>query len=96
MVSDQMEGIILQAEGAYPESTPAWSVSQRLAVIPRQPGSRRFTELAFARNYERLLALKRTYDPDDVFHSTIGHITPTEKDSISLFQPAREIRQVIK
>ena len=52
--------------------------------------------LAFARNYKRLLALKRTYDPDDVFHSTIGHITPTEKDSISLFQPAREMGQVIK
>ena len=52
--------------------------------------------LAFARNYERQLALKQTYDPDEVFHSTIGHITPTEKDSISLFEPAREIRQVIK
>ncbi|WP_338250980.1 BBE domain-containing protein [Dictyobacter halimunensis] len=32
---------------------------------------------AFGSNYERLLQLKRTYDPDDVFHSTIGHITPT-------------------
>lgn len=32
--------------------------------------------LAFGPNYERLLELKRTYDPDDVFHSTIGHITP--------------------
>jgi FAD/FMN-containing dehydrogenase len=32
--------------------------------------------LAFGSNYERLLDLKRTYDPDDVFHSTIAHITP--------------------
>lgn len=33
--------------------------------------------LAFGSNYERLLELKRTYDPDDVFHSTVGHLTPT-------------------
>jgi FAD/FMN-containing dehydrogenase len=33
--------------------------------------------LAFGPNYERLLALKRTYDPDDIFHSTVGHIAPT-------------------
>jgi len=33
--------------------------------------------LAFGPNYERLLALKRTYDPDDIFHSTPGHISPT-------------------
>ncbi len=32
--------------------------------------------LAFGSNYERLLDLKRTYDPDDVFHSAIGHLTP--------------------
>lgn len=32
--------------------------------------------LAFGPNYGRLLELKRTYDPDDVFHSTIGHIMP--------------------
>lgn len=30
--------------------------------------------LAFGSNYERLLDLKRKYDPDDVFHSTIGHL----------------------
>jgi FAD/FMN-containing dehydrogenase len=30
--------------------------------------------LAFGSNYERLLALKRTYDPDDVFSSAIGHL----------------------
>jgi hypothetical protein len=30
--------------------------------------------LAFGSNYERLLDLKRTYDPDDVFRSTIGHL----------------------
>jgi hypothetical protein len=32
--------------------------------------------LTFGPNYVRLLDLKRTYDPDDVFHSTIGHIIP--------------------
>ncbi len=31
---------------------------------------------AFGSNYERLLDLKRTYDPDDVFSSTIGHLAP--------------------
>jgi quercetin dioxygenase-like cupin family protein len=30
--------------------------------------------LAFGSNYERLLDLKRKYDPDDVFRSTIGHL----------------------
>jgi hypothetical protein len=32
--------------------------------------------LAFGANYERLIELKRTYDPDDVFCSTIGHLVP--------------------
>jgi FAD/FMN-containing dehydrogenase len=30
--------------------------------------------LAFGSNYERLLDLKRKYDPEDVFRSTIGHL----------------------
>ncbi|WP_082690180.1 BBE domain-containing protein [Leptolyngbya sp. NIES-2104] len=32
--------------------------------------------LAFGSNYERLLDLKRRYDSEDVFDSTIGHIAP--------------------
>ena len=40
-------------------------------------GEQERVPLAFGPNYERLLALKRMYDPDDVFQSTIGHITPT-------------------
>ncbi|WP_250126765.1 FAD-binding oxidoreductase [Chroococcidiopsis sp. CCMEE 29] len=32
--------------------------------------------LTFGSNYERLLDLKQTYDPDDVFRSTIGHVAP--------------------
>ncbi len=39
-------------------------------------GEQERVPLAFGPNYERLLELKRTYDPDDVFQSTIGHITP--------------------
>jgi FAD/FMN-containing dehydrogenase len=30
--------------------------------------------LAFGSNYKRLLDLKRKYDPDDVFRSTIEHL----------------------
>lgn len=33
--------------------------------------------LAFGSNYERLLDLKRKYDPEDVFRSTIGHLAPS-------------------
>jgi len=40
-------------------------------------GEQERVPLAFGPNYVRLLDLKRTYDPDDVFHSTIGHIIPT-------------------
>lgn len=32
--------------------------------------------LAFGTNYQRLLDLKRKYDPEDVFDSTIGHLIP--------------------
>jgi FAD/FMN-containing dehydrogenase len=39
-------------------------------------GEQERVPLAFGPNYERLLDLKRAYDPDDVFHSTIGHVTP--------------------
>ncbi|GHO98919.1 hypothetical protein KSF_089670 [Reticulibacter mediterranei] len=31
---------------------------------------------AFGSNYQHLLNLKRAYDPDDVFQSTIGHVSP--------------------
>jgi len=40
-------------------------------------GEQERVPLAFGPNYERLLDLKRAYDPDDVFCSTIGHIAPT-------------------
>jgi FAD binding domain/Berberine and berberine like len=32
--------------------------------------------LAFGSNYKRLLELKRRYDSDNIFRSTIGHVTP--------------------
>lgn len=40
-------------------------------------GEQERVPLAFGPNYERLLKLKHMYDPDDVFHSTIGHVKPT-------------------
>jgi FAD/FMN-containing dehydrogenase len=39
-------------------------------------GEQERVPLTFGSSYERLRELKRTYDPDDVFHSTIGHIPP--------------------
>jgi hypothetical protein len=33
---------------------------------------------AFGSNYERMLAIKRSYDPNDVFQSTVGHV-PAER-----------------
>jgi len=39
-------------------------------------GEQERVPLTFGPNYERLLELKRMYDPDDVFHSTVGHIIP--------------------
>jgi FAD binding domain/Berberine and berberine like len=41
-------------------------------------GAEQRVPLAFGPNYERLLTLKRRYDPEDLFHSTIGHIRPTD------------------
>ena len=38
--------------------------------------------LSFGPNYERLLDVKRKYDPDDVFQSTIGHITPRAHETL--------------
>jgi len=32
--------------------------------------------LAFGPNYERMRNIKRIYDPEDVFRSTIGHVSP--------------------
>jgi len=34
---------------------------------------------AFGLNFERLVEVKRTYDPDDVFRSVIGHISPSAR-----------------
>ncbi len=61
----------------------AQNLSQALAPYALKGGyinllSERESEripLAFGANYARLLDLKRSYDPDDVFSSTIGHIS---------------------
>lgn len=58
------------------------NISQALAPYALKGGYISFLDqeeqervrLAFGSNYERLLDLKRKYDPDDVFRSTIGHL----------------------
>jgi FAD/FMN-containing dehydrogenase len=60
----------------------AQNISDALAPYAFQGGNINFLDeqeqervpLAFGSNYERLLDLKRKYDPDDVFRSTIGHL----------------------
>lgn len=61
----------------------AQNISQALAPYAFKGGINLLDEkeqervpLAFGSNYERLLDLKRKYDPDDVFRSTVGHLAP--------------------
>lgn len=40
-------------------------------------GEQERVPLTLGSNYEHLLALKRAYDPDEMFQSTIWHIAPS-------------------
>jgi FAD/FMN-containing dehydrogenase len=48
-------------------------------------GEQERVPLTFGHNYSRLLELKWAYDPDDVFQSTIGHVSPKAAQT---FEPA--------
>ncbi len=66
---------VLWAQGASRALSPYALTGGYINLL--DVGEQERVPLAFGPNYARLLELKRTYDPDDVFHSTTGHITPT-------------------
>ena len=69
-----------QSPDEQPHIEWAQNISQALAPYAFKGGYINLLDeqdrvpLAFGSNYQRLLDLKRTYDPDDVFSSTIGHL----------------------